>query len=79
MRKTIVGLNGDQKPPKGWRFDEMSELLLCPVCKSVDTTDGFSVLGCGDDETWEQLICDCCHHTVIPAGVTRVAGQMEMF
>ena len=80
MRKTLVGLNAGLKPPKGWTFDERSELLLCPYCKSIDTIDGFSVLGCGDDPTWKQMICDKCNYTVIPAGVTRVAsGQMEMF
>lgn len=80
MPRTIVGLNYDLKPPKGWMFDERSELLLCPVCKTVDTTDGFSVLGCGDDPSWDQLICDVCNHTVIPAGVARVATrQGELF
>lgn len=63
-------------PPRGWRYDPESWLLLCPFCKSVDTCDGWDDMGL--PEGIRQ--CHACGQLCRPAQVSRVATeQMEMF
>ena len=73
------------KPPKGWTYSNRpgdGELLLCPRCKTVGTTDDFDVMGCaGDTLHWDEDVFACltCGKLVIPAAVVRIKESFPLF
>lgn len=78
--RTIVNINGNVKPPKGWRFTGVpigpEYLVLCPYCRTVGTDEDFDCMGLPED----QRQCLTCGRLVIPAAVARFpTKQMEMF